>query len=548
MTPPVLIVGAGPTGLTAACALRGLGVPCRIVDRRRGPGVAPKGLVLWSGALECLHRLGVARTLAAEALPLAGASYWSRGRRIGGVRFGGLRGTAFPGPLCVPQPVTEQALHTRLEELGGTVEWETEATDLTVHGAGDGAAVSVVLRSSGGTEEVTVPWLIGADGARSTVRESVGIPFDGHTFDRTFLIGDGVLSGAPDEAEVQHHIAPDGVLVIVPQPGGHRVFFDLESDGRSDPPSSALLQRLLDQRGPGGLRFHDAWWTSRFQVHAKVAPRFRAGPVLLAGDAVHAHTTAGGQGLNTGVQDGYDIGWKLAAVVRGQDPALLDSFEAERRPASVRAVRNGDQQIRLWLLRRPLARAARDTALRALSGAGLLESRVIPLLAQLDLDHSGSPAVADLAGAADAPRAVRTGRRAPDAALVPVHGPAALTLHAHLAEGRHTLLAYGGQAAGERAAHAAGVLHRRGADDAVTVLWIQPPGTAADPGRAIAAGARVAREPGHGALRGGCAGWLALVRPDGVLAARAGLTGLDALLDRLPRERALPAPARAGRS
>ncbi|MER6917162.1 FAD-dependent monooxygenase [Streptomyces sp. NPDC000594] len=542
--PPVLVVGAGPTGLTAACALWSLGVPCRVVDRRSGPGLAPKGLVLWSGALECLHRLDVARRIADEALPLAGASYWSKGRRIGGVRFGGLRGTAFPGPLCVPQPATERALYARLTELGGTVEWETDLTGVTeaaegATGGATGDGVSVELRSANGTERLTVPWLIAADGARSTVRESVGIPFEGHTFDRTFLIGDGLLTGGPDEAEVQHHISPDGVLVIVPQPRGHRIFFDLASDGRTEPPTVELLQRLLDERGPGGLRFHDAWWTSRFQVHAKVAPRFRAGRVLLAGDAVHAHTTAGGQGLNTGVQDGYDIGWKLASVVRGQDPALLDSFEAERRPASVRAVRNGDQQIRMWLLRHPLARAVRDTVLRGLSGAGLLESRVVPLLAQLDLDLSKSPAVADLEGAAGAPRGVRTGRRAPDAALVPVHGATALTLHGHLAAGRHTLLAYGGRAAGEQAARAGTVLRDRGAGDAVTVVWIQPPGPAADPGAAIAAGCDIAREADSGGLRGGGAGWLAWIRPDGVVGARAGLTGLDALLDRLPRD---PAP------
>ncbi|GLF95621.1 FAD-dependent monooxygenase [Streptomyces yaizuensis] len=539
MTGPVLVVGAGPTGLTAACALWSLGVPCRVVDRREGPGTAPKGLVLWSGALECLRRLGVTDALAAEALPLSGASYWSRGRRIGGVRFGGLRDTAFPGPLCVPQPVTERALYARLTELGGSVEWGTEAAEVSVRGPGAGDSVDVELRSAAGTERLTVPWLIAADGSRSTIRESVGIPFDGHTFDRTFLIGDGLLTGAPAEAEVQHHIAPDGVLVIVPQPGGHRVFFDLESDGETGRPSVELLQRLLDERGPGGLRFHDAWWTSRFQVHAKVAPRFRAGPVLLAGDAVHAHTTAGGQGLNTGVQDGYDIGWKLAAVVRGLDAALLDSFEAERRPPSVRAVRNGDQQIRMWLLRNPLARAARDTALRALSRAGLLESRVVPLLAQLDLDHSASPAVADLDGAAGAPGVVRTGRRAPDAALVPVHGPTALSLHAHLADGRHTLLAYGGQAAGEQAARAGELLRGRGADDAVKVVWIQPSGPGPDPGRAIAAGCDITRERERGALRGGGSGWLAYVRPDGVVGARCGLPGLGPLLERLPRGPAL---------
>ncbi|MFC4507142.1 MULTISPECIES: FAD-dependent monooxygenase [Streptomyces] len=573
--PPVLIVGAGPTGLTAACVLWDLGVPCRVVDRRPGPGIAPKGLVLWSGALECLDRVGVAARLASSALPLAGASYWSKGRRLAVARFGGLTGTAFPGPLCVPQPVTERALHARLTELGGTVEWETEATAVTVERAGaSGTAesVTVTLRSAagGGEETVTVPWLVASDGARSMIRDSVGIPFEGHTFDRTFLIGDGLLAGAGAEAEVQHHITPDGVLVIVPQPDGHRVFFDIEpedGDDRTEAPSEELLQRLLDERGPGGLRLHGTWWTSRFRVHAKVAPRFRAGPVLLAGDAVHAHTTAGGQGLNTGIQDGYDLGWKLASVVRGCDPALLDSFEAERRPASVRAVANGDQQTRMWLLRSPAARFVRDNVMRLLSATGLLERKALPLLAQLDLDHSASPAVTDLDGARAVPRALRLGRRAPDAALTPVQGTTARSLHAHLSDGRHTLLIHGDHTAGALAAHAAATVRTRGTADAIRILWLQPtdpapgpastsgpapaPDVASDPAVHRGLGWAVARERGvafGGAGAGAGLPWCVYLRPDGVVAARSGAAGLDALLDLLPSRPPHPAPVPAARS
>ncbi|MEU0989407.1 FAD-dependent monooxygenase [Streptomyces sp. NPDC005953] len=552
MSAPVLVIGAGPTGLTAACALWSLGVPARVVDRRQGPGTAPKGLVLWSGALECLERIGVADELARVALPLAGASYWTAGRRIAGVRFGGLANTAFPGPLCVPQPVTEQALHRRLVELGGRVEWETEATTVRVDRSGADQSVTVALRSGGREETLTVPWLIAADGARSLVRTAVGIPFEGHTFERTFLIGDGTLEGAPAEAEVQHHIAPEGVLVIVPQPEGHRVFFDTEPTDESEPPPLELLQRLLDERGPGGLRLRDVRWSSRFRVHAKVAPRFREGPVLLAGDAVHAHTTAGGQGLNTGVQDGYDIGWKLASVIRGGDARLLDSFEAERRPASVRAVRSGDQQTRMWLLRSPMARKARDLAMRALSGAGVLESKVVPLLAQLDLDHSRSAAVVDLPGAAAVPRALRLGRRTFDVPLAPVPGGAVTSLRAYLSTGRHTLVVHGA-GAGEWAEQAALAFRAWEVDDVVQVLWVRP-GAGHDRVAAVP-GCEVLQDRSH-ALGGGDTPWFAYIRPDGVLGARSGTAGFDALLARLPcwpslravEDPSLPAPGQQPKS
>jgi hypothetical protein len=262
--------------------------------------------------------------------------------------------------------------------------------------------------------------------------------------------------------------------------------------------------------------------------------------VLLAGDAVHAHTTAGGQGLNTGVQDGYDVGWKLATVVRGGDPALLDSYEAERRPASVRAVANGDQQTRMWLLRRPAARLLRNTVMRVLSATGLLERKAIPLLAQLDLDHSGSPAVAASDAVTGVPRTLRPGRRSPDAALAPVRGTAATSLHDHLAAGRHTLLVYGAGPAGEAAVRAAETVRERGVGDTVQVLWIQPADTVATQVPYEGGELIVARDQGR-TLGAAASPWVAYVRPDGVVAAGSAPAGLDALLARLPSREPLTA-------
>ncbi|WP_129838228.1 FAD-dependent monooxygenase [Streptomyces sp. RFCAC02] len=535
----VLIVGAGPTGLTAACTLLLHGVPVTVVDRRGGPATAPKALVLWSGALEALDRLGVAEPLAGRALALAGASYWSRGRKVAAVRFGGLAGTRFPGPLCVPQPVTEELLYDRLTRLGGSVRWNTEVTAVTTAPE----RVTAVLRSTDPAQPAesteTATWLIAADGMHSTVRDRVGVPFEGATYPRDFLLGDVVLDAgggtALPDREAQYHLTPDGVLVVVSLPeGGHRVFFDQRAGTRTDRPDTAELQRLLDARGPGRWRITDTWWSSRFQVHTKVAAAFRSGRVFLAGDAAHVHSPAGGQGLNTGVQDGYDIGWKLAAACRTGDTALLDSYEAERRPAAVRAVANADRQTRLWLIRNPLLRRLRDAVLGRLSRRGALERRFVPELAQVDLDHSASPAVQRGAGP-EGP--FRPGRRVPDLALTPLHGTDAATLHGYVAAGRHTVLVIDDGRAPDRAAQAAAEVRRRTGDGRTAVLLVR-----AGSGGVPAPGEAPAHDLASAAPDEDRAAQLVYVRPDGTVGARCAPDRVTDLLAHLP----VSAPAASG--
>ncbi|GAB2884662.1 FAD-dependent monooxygenase [Streptomyces mayteni] len=527
----VLIAGAGPTGLTAACALLRQGVDVTVVDRRSGPATAPKAIVMWSGALEVFDRLDVAAPLAERALPLSGASYWSRGRKVAAVAFGGLPNTRFPGPLCVPQPVTEELLYERLTQLGGTVRWNTTVLTVTA----DDSSATVTLDEGEGEGEgaestLRARWLIAADGMHSTVRGALGVPFEGDTYPRDFLLGDVVLDaagGSPlPEAEAQYHLTPDGVLVVVALPkGGHRVFFDQPAGTRTDRPDTAELQQLLDERGPGRWRIGESWWTSRFQVHTRVAGAFRHGAVFLAGDAAHVHSPAGGQGLNTGVQDGYDIGWKLAAVCRGADESLLDSYQAERRPAAVRAVRNADRQTKLWLVRNPVVRALRDTLLRRLSKSGALERRIIPELAQIDLDLTASPAVDAVPGG----DGVTPGRRMSDTVLTPVRGALAATLHGYLAAGRHAVVVLDDGTAAERCAKAAEQARASFAPGAVDVLLVtagQAPDAASyDVAIAATAATATERRPAQAVY----------VRPDGMVGARLVLDGSRAIGELLAR-------------
>ncbi|MBO1334258.1 FAD-dependent monooxygenase [Streptomyces sp. VRA16 Mangrove soil] len=546
----VLVVGAGPTGLATACTLYQHGVPCRIVDRRRGPASEPKALILWSGALEVLRRIGVDQELVNRGLPLAGASYWSRGRAVGQVRFGALAGTAFPHPLCVPQSVTEVVLYERLLQLGGQVEWNTEAIDIKVASA-DGPAADSVMEVTLAADKAYAPtdarprWLIGADGAHSRVREAAGIAFEGGSYARDFLLGDGVYEGDLPAEEVQYHLTPRGVLVVVPLPGGgHRVFFDRAPGPSTAAPTEAELQQLMGERGPAGWRLDHTWWRSTFRVHTKVASTFRRGSVFLAGDAAHCHSPAGGQGLNTGVQDGYDLAWKLAAVTHGADPRLLNSYEAERRPAALRALRNSDRQTKLWMLRAGPRRFARDLLLTAATRSGALDRRLVPELAQIDPDLAGSPAVPGSLDAAPgsasggrlaAERGPRAGRRLPDTPWQPLSGTDSSSAHAQLATGRHTLLVLtsGRPGTGAELARTAALSVRRsplhGQTDVVLLAGRADDGpeSVTDPSYAVAVDReqRLSRWAANGPL-------LVLVRPDGVVAAWSAGAGADVLVQR----------------
>ncbi|KUN94947.1 hypothetical protein AQJ67_36140 [Streptomyces caeruleatus] len=549
----MLVVGAGPTGLVTACTLLQHGVACRVVDRRRGPASEPKALILWSGALEILRRIGVDGALLDRGLPMSGATYWSRGRPVGGVRFGALAGTAFPQPVCVPQSVTESVLYERLLQLGGQVEWNTEAVDVRVVTAAGSTAAEVTLGSQRAyaPQDATPRWLIGADGVHSRVREAAGIAFEGTSYARDFLLGDGEYDGELPQGEVQYHLTPHGVLVVVPLPGGgHRIFFDRAPGPSTEPPSEQDLQRLIDQRGPAGWQLRRTWWRSTFRVHTKVARTFRHGSVFVAGDAAHCHSPAGGQGLNTGVQDGYDLAWKLAAVTHGADPRLLDSYEAERRPAALRAMRNSDRQTQMWMLRGGPRRVLRDLVLSAATRSGALDRRLVPELAQIDPHLEASPAVPGALGAAaGAPSGAggpQAGRRLPDAAWLPVSGTHSRSAHDFLASGRHTLLVLGGTGPGstdtELAAQARELVEhtpQRGETD--VVLLVEKRRADALPGgeRPYAVAIDVDQKLTRWASDGPR---VVYVRPDGVTAAWSDGSGLPALVEKVLGSRAQAIP------
>lgn len=404
----VLVVGAGPVGLVLACELLRRGIDVRVVDRRTQAPAHSRAAILWPRQLELLRRTGVTPALLERGHRVDTVAFWSEGRRKARVRLDALPDALYPFALTISQTDTEQVLAARVVELGGRVETGTELLTLTHPGADDGGP-HVSLRGPGG--DVTYErfdWVVGADGAHSTVRRLLDVPFAAAPAGIAFGICDAPVEGAPSDRTVHYFWSGAGAIGLAPlRAGVFRIAMSLPSadDG---PPPRELFQRLLDERAPGSGTVGEPEWTAAFAVRFGTAEAFRRGRCFLVGDAAHIMSPAGGQGMNTGVQDAVNLGWKLAAVVHGEAPdALLDTYETERRAAAVRVTTTTGVQTRLGLVRSPWRRRVRDAALVVADRTGVLQRVAAPVLTQLDTSYA--PGRAPLLG----PRSLRVGDRVP---------------------------------------------------------------------------------------------------------------------------------------
>ncbi|TQM32097.1 FAD-dependent monooxygenase [Nocardia bhagyanarayanae] len=528
----VLVVGAGPTGLALATELRRHGLTCRIIDRAVDrPANQARALTMWDGALDVLDRHGTGDAVRARGLPMTAARYFSGGRPVAQVRFGPETGNDAE-PLIITQPSVESVLAQNLRTLGVPVEWRTELVELTDRGE----HVEVLLRHDDADERLTAQWVVGCDGAHSAVRALSGITFEGSTYPQSYTLGDGVITAPVPPGEAHYHLHPDGVLVVVPLPDGQvRVFADASGIG-GDPdaaPTVDDLQQLADKRAPYPIRIHELRWATRFLVHMRHSAAFRKGRCVLAGDAAHVHSPAGGQGLNTGIQDAANLGGKLAAIISGGADAevLLAGYESERMPIAREVIQAADRQTKLWTVGSRPGRAVRDLVLGTLSRSGLLEKRLVPSLAQYELDYRHSPAVGKRGGR----RAL--GRAIPEAAVVGPDG-AATGLRQLLSGPGHVLLAVLDATPSADDAGRVSMLRAQITESGLPFrLHVIVPGdpsaeTAPDLGEVFYAPPGFA--PKHELA--GCR--LIVIRPDGYVADASPTLDLDELLGKLPGFRA----------
>lgn len=375
----VAVVGAGPTGLTLGCRLQASGVDAVVLDQAAAGENTSRAAVVHARTLEVLDPLMVTRRLLAEGCVVPVFTIRDRERVLARLDFGGLP-TAYPYTLMLPQSRIEAILAERLAELGGSLQRPWQVTEVS---AQEGPAVLRATDQQGRERTLTADYVVGADGMHSTVRKSVGIAFRGSAYPASFVLADVRMDWPLSAQEVQLFFAPAGLVVVAPLPGGHhRVVATM--DDAPESPDATLVQQLLDERGPAGARVRSLAWSSRFRVQHRVAESYRRGPVFLAGDAAHVHSPAGGQGMNTGIQDAIDLGGVLADVLAGRaDEAVLDGYESRRRPVALQVVRLTDRATMMATLRGRPARSGRNAALALAGRVPAVRRRLTRQLAEL---------------------------------------------------------------------------------------------------------------------------------------------------------------------
>ncbi len=415
MKTDVLVVGAGPVGLTMAAELARYGLSVRLIEKLPRGTDKSKALVLWSRTLELMDRMGCTSSFVNAGFKVTAANITAGDKQVAHINLGGVA-SPYPYALMIPQSDTERLLAQHLNSLGVTLERNLELAQFSASEDG----VRATLRHADGREEaMESSWLVGCDGAHSTVRHGLGMEFQGNTLNSDWILADVHLSDVPNAGEVNVMWHAEGVLAIFPiTTDRYRVIADagLATTGERRPdPTLAEVQAVLDRRGPGGIKAADPIWLAAFRINERKVADYRAGRVFLAGDAAHIHSPAGGQGMNTGMQDAINLAWKLALVSRGgcAPSPLLDSYSLERSAVGDQVLKGAGRLTTIATLQGGVKQAIRNHIATLVFGLAPVREKMAEAMTEISIGYPESllsaPGAASPAGRTPA-SARRSGR------------------------------------------------------------------------------------------------------------------------------------------
>jgi 2-polyprenyl-6-methoxyphenol hydroxylase-like FAD-dependent oxidoreductase len=385
----VLVVGAGPVGLFLAneCARRGLRF--RLVEARSTQSEHSKALAIFPRTLEIFDMAGVVSPFVEAANRVTSVAVIAHGRRLAHMRFAPEE-SPYQFIAMVPQDVTERLLADQLKRKGGVIEYDTSFVSALQHDD----HVSVVLDRRGQRLELGARFVVGCDGAHSAVRHQLNLPFEGMAYDASFLLADVETNEALPANELTLCPSEFGPAAIFPMSATRRRIVATIDKAEGDSPSLDLVQQILRQRAPAEIEARALYWSSYFRIHHRHVARLHVGRIFVAGDAAHIHSPFGGQGMNTGVHDVWNLAWKLDLVLRGHGSGeVLESYSAERLPVIKQVIETTHFLTRVMGTPNKLAQALRDTVIPMVSRLAPFQHAFVQRLSELGIAYRGSPIV-----------------------------------------------------------------------------------------------------------------------------------------------------------
>jgi 2-polyprenyl-6-methoxyphenol hydroxylase-like FAD-dependent oxidoreductase len=385
----ILIVGAGPVGLFLAneCVRRGL--RWRLIETRSSQSEHSKALAIFPRTLEIFDMAGLVGPFLEAANRVTSVAVVTRGRTLAHMRFTPEE-SPYPFVAMVPQDVTERLLVEQLRRAGRAVEYET--TFVSAAEQNDG--VSVTLDRKGEAVTLRASFVVGCDGAHSAVRHLLNLPFEGAEYDASFLLADIDTNETLPADEMQLCPSESGPVAIFPMSATRRRVVATIDNTEGDAPSLGLVRKILAERAPSGIEARSLHWSSYFRIHHRQVAQLRMGRIFIAGDAAHIHSPFGGQGMNTGLHDVWNLVWKLDFALHGRgSEELLESYSAERCPVIKNVIETTDFLTKALGTPSKLAQILRDTFIPMVSRLAPFQHAFVQRLSELGVAYRGSPIV-----------------------------------------------------------------------------------------------------------------------------------------------------------